>query len=201
MPGSEPLSQTEALRAGSQEAFETIFREHYAPVFAVAYRLLGSAAEAEDAAQEAFLRLYEHPLPAGRDHNLRGWLLRVTTNLAYNALRSRGRRRLREERAGAEHAGAERAWAEAESAGQDAAGGSTVVDPAAADTAAMVRAVLARLAERQVQLLLLRQAGLSYAELAGALGVAPGSIGTLLARAERAFRDLYGELKEMEHDA
>src|SRR5450756_1636225 len=92
MPGREPLSQTEALlaglRAGSQEAFETIFREHYAQVFAVAYRLLGSASEAEDAAQEAFLRLYEHPLPAGRNHNLRGWLLRVTTNLAYNALRN-----------------------------------------------------------------------------------------------------------------
>jgi RNA polymerase sigma-70 factor (ECF subfamily) len=193
MPGREPLSQTEALlaglRAGSQEAFETIFREHYAQVFAVAYRLLGSASEAEDAAQEAFLRLYEHPLPAGRNHNLRGWLLRVTTNLAYNALRSRGRRRLREERA----------LAEAQSAGQPAAGDSMVA--ATADTAAKVRGVLARLPERQVQLLLLRQAGLSYAELAGALGVAPGSIGTLVARAERAFRDLYGELEEMEHDA
>ena len=192
MPGREPLSQTEALlaglRAGSQEAFETIFREHYAQVFAVAYRLLGSASEAEDAAQEAFLRLYEHPLPAGSNHNLRGWLLRVTTNLAYNALRSRGRRRLREERA----------LAEAQSAGQPAAGDSMV---AAADTGAKVRGVLARLPERQVQLLLLRQAGLSYAELAGALGVAPGSIGTLVARAERAFRDLYGELEEMEHDA
>jgi RNA polymerase sigma-70 factor (ECF subfamily) len=193
MPGSEPLSQTEALlaglRAGSQEAFETIFRDHYAQVFAVACRLLGSAPEAEDAAQEAFLRLYEHPLPAGRDHNLRGWLLRVTTNLAYNALRSRGRRRLREERA----------LAEAQSVGQAASGDSMVT--AAADTEAKVRGVLARLPERQVHLLLLRQAGLSYAELASALGVAPGSIGTLLARAERAFRDLYGELEEMEHDA
>jgi RNA polymerase sigma-70 factor, ECF subfamily len=196
MPESEPLTQTEALlvglRAGSKEAFETIFREHYAQVFATAYRLLGSASEAEDAAQEAFLRLYEHPLPAGRDHNLRGWLLRVTTNLAYNALRSRGRRRLREERASAV-----RAAAEAESVDQAVSDDSA----AAADTAVKVRAVLARLAERQVQLLLLRQAGLSYAGLAGALGVAPGSIGTLLARAERAFRDLYGELEEMEHDA
>lgn len=193
MPGSEPLSRTEVLlaglRAGSQEAFEAIFREHYAPVFAVAYRLLGSATEAEDTAQEAFLRLYEHPLPAGRDHNLRGWLLRVTTNLAYNVLRSRGRRRSREERAGVE------------SALRPPALASPVADAAAADTAASVRAVLARLPERQVQLLLLRQAGLSYVELAGALGVAPGSIGTLLARAERAFRNLYGELEEIEDDA
>ncbi len=196
MLGSEPLSQTEVLlaglRAGNQEAFETVFREHYGPVFAVAYRLLGSAAEAEDAAQEAFLRLYEHPLPAGRDHNLRGWLLRVTTNLAYNALRSRGRRRVREERAGSMRAAAETA-----SEGQDAAARSAAD---AADAAARVRAVLARLPERQGQLLLLRQAGLTYAELATALGVAPGSVGTLLARAERAFRDQYAKLEEMEHD-
>jgi RNA polymerase sigma-70 factor, ECF subfamily len=60
--------------------------------------------------------------------------------------------------------------------------------------------VLARLSERQVQLLLLRQAGLSYAELADALGVAPGSIGTLLARAERAFRQAYAELEAMERE-
>jgi RNA polymerase sigma-70 factor, ECF subfamily len=191
MPGSEPLTQTEALlaglRAGSREAFETIFREHFGPVFATAYRLLGSAAEAEDVAQEAFLRLYEHPLPAGRDHNLRGWLLRVTTNLAYNALRSRARRLQREERAKLSSSGLA-----ADSPGQDMAD---------ADTTARVRAVLAHLPERQVQLLLLRQAGLSYAELAGALGVAPGSVGTLLARAERAFRDQYGKLEETEHDA
>ncbi len=191
MPGSEPLTETEALlaglRAGSQEAFETIFREHYGPVFATAYRLLGSAAEAEDVAQEAFLRLYEHPLPAGRDHNLRGWLLRVSTNLAYNALRSRARRQRREERA--------------QAPGEAAGASSPGQDVLAADTAARVRSVLAGLPERQVQLLLLRQAGLSYAELAGALGVAAGSIGTLLARAERAFREQYGKLEETEDDA
>jgi RNA polymerase sigma-70 factor (ECF subfamily) len=191
MSGSEPLTETEALlaglRAGSQEAFETIFRAHYGPVFATAYRLLGSAAEAEDVAQECFLRLYEHPLPPGRDHNLRGWLLRVATNLAYNALRSRTRRQRREERAQAPDGGVE-----ASSPGQDVA---------ASHTAARVRSALAGLSERQVQLLLLRQAGLSYAELAGALGVAPGSIGTLLARAERAFRDQYGKLEETVDDA
>ena len=53
------------------------------------------------------------------------------------------------------------------------------------------RAVLAELPPQQAQLLMLRHAGLSYKELALALDVAPTSIGTLLARAERAFEARY----------
>jgi RNA polymerase sigma-70 factor (ECF subfamily) len=54
-----------------------------------------------------------------------------------------------------------------------------------------VRAALARLPERSAKLLLLRHAGLAYAEIAAALQVAPGSVGTLLVRAERAFLAAY----------
>ena len=63
-----------------------------------------------------------------------------------------------------------------------------------ADVQETVRAALASLDERQVQLLLLRQEGLSYRELATVLGVAPGSVGTLLARAEAAFERTYRKL-------
>ena len=52
-------------------------------------------------------------------------------------------------------------------------------------------AALAELPPQQAQLLMLRHAGLSYKELALALDVAPTSIGTLLARAERAFEARY----------
>jgi RNA polymerase sigma-70 factor, ECF subfamily len=60
-----------------------------------------------------------------------------------------------------------------------------------AETQTLVRAALAQLPERQTQLLLLRQMGMSYNDLAETCQVAPGSIGTLLARAARAFRDAY----------
>ncbi|HHX45726.1 MAG TPA: hypothetical protein GX714_17355, partial [Chloroflexi bacterium] len=50
-----------------------------------------------------------------------------------------------------------------------------------------VRAVLRRIGKRQAALLVLRHSGLRYREIARVLGVAPGSVGTLLARAERAF--------------
>jgi RNA polymerase sigma-70 factor (ECF subfamily) len=48
-----------------------------------------------------------------------------------------------------------------------------------------------------VQLLLLRQEGLSYRELADALGLAPGSVGTLLARAEAAFIKAYDKATDV----
>ena len=66
-----------------------------------------------------------------------------------------------------------------------------------AERAARVRAVLASLKPRDAQLLLLRSGGLAYRELAVTLGIEPGSVGTLLARAEaefeRKFRARYGE--------
>jgi RNA polymerase sigma-70 factor (ECF subfamily) len=54
-----------------------------------------------------------------------------------------------------------------------------------------VRQALASLPERQRAALLLRHAGYSYAEIAATLDLAVGSVGVLLARGERAFRDAY----------
>ena len=59
---------------------------------------------------------------------------------------------------------------------------------AASETRDEVRAVLARLPERSAAMLALRYAGLSYAEIAAALDVRASSVGTLLRRAEDAFR-------------
>lgn len=67
---------------------------------------------------------------------------------------------------------------------------------AAAEERGQVRQVLATLQERQSELLILRSSGLSYEELADALALNPASVGTLLARAQQAFRKefikLYG---------
>ena len=54
-----------------------------------------------------------------------------------------------------------------------------------------VREVLLTLKPRLARLLLLRYSGLSYAEIASALEIAPSSVGTLLARAEKAFEQAY----------
>jgi RNA polymerase sigma factor (sigma-70 family) len=56
---------------------------------------------------------------------------------------------------------------------------------------AAVRRALAEVPERQRECLLLRHSGYSYAEIAETLGIAIGSVGVLLARAEHAFRTTY----------
>ncbi len=159
----------------SEVEFDALFLAHYEGVYRLLYRIVGAREDAEDLAQETFLRLARHGQPDQEPH-VRAWLYRVATNLAYNLLRSEGRRQRRQQAYGA-------------------ANGETETDPieiaARQDERAAVRRALASLPERQAQLLLLRHAGLSYRELAAVIGVASGSVGTLLARAEAAFEKAY----------
>ncbi len=162
----------ERLRHGDEAAFEELFARHYATVYRVLYGLTGKREAAEDAAQETFLTLYRRP--PSPHQPVRPWLCRVALNTALNALRSERRDVKRIERA---------------------AQTPTADDPSEAAERAeerdQVRAALAMLPQRQAQLLLLRHSGLSYAEVAAVLDLAPGSIGTLLVRAERAFAEAY----------
>lgn len=175
--GRAELEEQELLersRAGDELAFARLFERHWDGVVRVLVRLLGDPEAAGDLAQEVFVQLLRRP-PDG-SVPLRAWLYRVAINSGYNALRSERRRRNREDAALAQAALASRT--PAEEAGR-------------AEERDAVRRVLVRLPERQRLCLALRAEGLSYAEIAAALGIAPGSVGTLLARAERAFKAEY----------
>jgi RNA polymerase sigma factor (sigma-70 family) len=176
---SKPL-----VDATDEETFEAVFRRYYPLVYQLAYRCTGQREEADDIAQEAFLRFYRMPPQATSDQARRAWLCRVTTNLGLNALRGRLRRSSREERAG------EGAQAPAPEDAVRLNPEQQVIDN---EQAAFIRSVLAELPERQQTYILLRSIGLSYAEIAQATGVAPASVGSLLARAEREFRRRYHE--------
>ena len=75
-------------RQGDGAAWEDLVGEHQQPVFRLAYLLLGDPDEAQDVAQETFIRAYRamHRFDAQRP--LRPWLLRIAANLAYNRQRS-----------------------------------------------------------------------------------------------------------------
>lgn len=174
-----------------ETAFEALFLAHYSAVYGVAFRLTGNPHEADDLTAETFWRLWQRP-PA-RDENVAGWLYRVATRLGYNSLRA-GRRREGHETA-ATRGLPDGLW-------------NIAAPPDPAETAelreerAAVRAVLKRLPLRDVQVLTLRHAGLAYKEIAAALEIAPGSVGTLLARAEERFAKQYrGMYQEGEPDA
>lgn len=154
-----------AVRADLEE----VFRATYPRVVGVAARVLGSRDEAEDVAQEVFLTFGRSSVPAGEAAR---WLSVAAAHTALNHLRSDRRRASREE----------------------ATGGVGVECPDVAETVVTreerrrVRAALARLPRRQAVALVLRHSGLSYTEVAAALDLSPGSVGTTVRRAESALR-------------
>ncbi len=153
---------------------EQVFRAAYPRVVGVAARVLGSRDEAEDVAQDVFLAFGRSAVPAGEAV---GWLCVAVAHTALNHLRS-GRRRVAREAAARD-------------------GGRTGPDtaPDVADAVVVaeerrrVRAALTRLPRRQAVALVLRHSGLSYAEVAAALDLSPGSVGTTVRRAESALRE------------
>lgn len=72
-------------------AWEQLIRRYQEPVFRLAYLLLGDAAEADDVAQETFIRAYLHLGQFDASRPLRPWLLQITANLARNRHRSLSR--------------------------------------------------------------------------------------------------------------
>jgi len=162
--------------------FEAIFLEHWPRVYGVLLRLVGDHAEAEDLALETFWRLYDRPPQDESSLNVGGWLYRVATNLGLNAIRAWKRRERYEMEAGLWDAGAN-AGVDPERAVSDA------------EDRRRARLVLRDMDQRPAQLLILRLSGLSYRELAAALGVSENSIGTLLTRAEREFEKRYRRLE------
>ncbi|HEV3504729.1 MAG TPA: sigma-70 family RNA polymerase sigma factor [Actinomycetes bacterium] len=168
-------------QAGSRERFGLVFRERYRELYGLGYRLLGDHGEAEDVVQETFLKLDGHPVLERPDPEVAAWLRRVCLNTAYNRLRGQRRATARLDLAGR----AERADDEAD------AGPTPLLEVLRAEQQQAVRQALAALPERQRACLLLRHAGYSYAEIAATLDLAVGSVGVLLARGERAFREAY----------
>jgi RNA polymerase sigma factor (sigma-70 family) len=170
--------------AAADEAFELTFSRYYPLVYRLAYRYVGEPDEAEDIAQEVFLRLYHLPPQAGTEAQRRAWLCRVAINLGLNALRQRKSSIAQEGRMDAGEQERTLEGAEEQNPEQ------LVL---AQERAALVRSILAQLPERQQVCLLLRSTGFSYEEIAEATGIPLTSIGSVLARAMQAFRRSYHE--------
>lgn len=161
------------LHAASSEeaAFEALFTSEYARVVGIANRVLDDQHEAEDVAQEVFIDF--HRLHSATADYAPAWLHRAAAHASLNRLRGSRRRQKRE----VAHVLRE---------------GDRTLDPQQQaevnEDRRRVRVALARLAPKPAAVLALRASGLSYAEVAQALGVGIGQVGTLLRRAEAALR-------------
>jgi RNA polymerase sigma-70 factor (ECF subfamily) len=152
--------------------FEAVFRDQYPRMARVIARVVKDRARAEELAVEVFLKFWRSPGAHGE--NAEGWLYRTAVRKGLDELRQRTRRRTYERLLGI---------------------GRKVPTPedlhGAAQEQERVRAVLAAIGSRQAELLVLRSDGLSYQELAVAMELNPASVGTLLSRAQGAFRKEY----------
>src|SRR5919108_3261709 len=161
------------MTASSSEeaAFEALFTSEYARVVGIANRVLADGHEAEKVAEGVFFDF--HRLHSAKASYAPAWLHRAAAHESLNRLRGSRRRQKRE----VAHVIRE---------------GDRTLDPQQQaevnEDRRQVRAALARLAPKPAAVLVLRASGLSYAEVAEALGVGIGQVGTLLRRAEAALR-------------
>ncbi|HSE92525.1 MAG TPA: sigma-70 family RNA polymerase sigma factor [Methylomirabilota bacterium] len=178
-PVSDPPGLVDRLRAGEPAAFEDLVRTYQHRVFGVAARMLGSAAEAEEIAQEVFLRVHRSVGDFRGQARLSTWLYAITSRLCLNRLASGARRRERAD---------EEALREAPSGEAD---GAAALERGELETA--LRQAIAELPEERRIVVVLRDVeGLSYDEIAAALDLEPG---TVRSRLHRARTDLKAKLE------
>jgi RNA polymerase sigma-70 factor (ECF subfamily) len=157
--------------AGDRAALDELFRRYRLAAYRVAYRLLGNEADALDAVQEGFVKALTHLGGFQGRSSFKTWLLRVVSNASLDLGRQRGRREaLSLDATPADEASSPRLLS-ADEAGRGLE---------RADLRILLDQALGTLSEVQRQTFVLHaDAGLSYREVADALGI---SIGTVMSR-------------------
>mgnify|MGYP001175535313 FL=1 len=81
--------RVEAVLLGDQEAFTDLVNDHQRAVYNLTYRMLGDASEAEDAAQETFIRAYHHLASFDSFRSFKTWLLSIASHYCIDLIRKR----------------------------------------------------------------------------------------------------------------
>jgi RNA polymerase sigma-70 factor (ECF subfamily) len=178
-----PLDDADLIdraRQGDVRAYEELVERYREIAFRTAYLIARNAADAQDAAQEAFVKAY-FALPRFRqDSPLRPWLLRIVANEARNRRRSAGRRERLALRVAAEPSSG------------DVSAPSPEAEVLSREERAALLAAVERLPERLRVVVACRYfLGMSEAETAAALGLRAG---TVKSRAHRSLARLRSEI-------
>jgi len=170
--------------------FESFVAEHQNLVFGYAYRMLGNRSDAQDIAQETFLRAFRHFDSLRQEPAVRGWLKTVTRNLCLNHLtRYRSRWRFFSDWRRPDHDDPD--WDPVDSipcpSNQDS-------EVERADQRSLLEQLLAKLPDHQrVPLVLYHFEEMSYEDIASTLKVSLGKVKTDIHRARTALK------KKMNH--
>jgi RNA polymerase sigma-70 factor (ECF subfamily) len=179
---SRPRDESELVeraRRGDENAYEELVRAHQGIAFRTAYLVAGSAAEAEEAAQEGFIKAYRALGRFRPGSPFRPWLLQIVVNEARNRRRSEGRRA----------ALALRAAAEGTSGGAAPSPEGALVT--GEDRERLLEAVNGLREEERLVIACRFFLELSEEETAAALGVRPGTVKSRTSRALEHLRESY----------
>jgi len=188
IPGDQERALLEGLRAGREDAYETLILRYEHPVFSIVSRVMDDPEDAADVTQEVFLKIFRKLDAFRGDSSLKTWIYRIAVNEAHNHRRWFGRHRRQE--------------VALEPAAGQCGIRDLVPDPGPSpyesardhETHALIEDALKRIGAQYRAALVLREIeGLSYEEIAGILEISLGTVKSRILRGREALRKLLAE--------
>lgn len=172
-----------AAQKGDLDAFNHLVTRHERAVYNVCYRMLRDAALAEDATQDAFIRVW-NSIDSFRGGIVRPWILRIATNRTYDILRAQARRP-------AQSLDAQPFESEPEWTSQSDAVEHPESFASRGELSTFLEAALAELPEDQRLAIVLSDVqGYPYDEIAEVMGVAIGTVKSRISRGRSRLREV-----------
>jgi RNA polymerase sigma-70 factor (ECF subfamily) len=163
--------------AGERQAYNPLVERYQRAVYSLARRMLRDHDQADEVAQETFVRAYVNLKKYDRRYRFYTWIITIATNLCHDSL------------------GASKRSQPLELAGEQASNCDPLEDTAGADTCSRIRDEIDRLPPEQRQVLLLRvDRELSYQEISKVMKIPVGSV---MSRLFRARQRLAPRIREM----
>ncbi len=165
---SDELLVSSFVHSGERDALEVLLRRHESSVFGLAYRMLGTRADALDATQEVFLTVFRKASSFHHQSAFKTWLYRLTVNTCHDFGRKRAR------------------------TPSPMADGPEASDrPSDVETRLSVEAALRQLLPDQRAVVVMRDLyGMGYGEIAASTGVPVGTVKSRVARARMRLAEL-----------
>jgi len=177
-PDSELVRQ---IQSGEAAAFDELMRRYKRPVVNFIFRMLGNAQDADDVAQDVFVRVYQNLDTYRPETKFSTWLFALARHAAIDRIRWRSRHRAES----------------IESAPEIVAPSGTAEDVSAREIGDQIAATVAKLPEDQKTAIILSEYhGMSYAEIAGVMRCSEKSVESRLYRARQTLRAALQHLLE-----
>jgi RNA polymerase sigma-70 factor (ECF subfamily) len=170
-PDSEIVRQ---IQSGEATAFDELMRRYKHPVVNFVFRMLGNAQDADEIAQDVFVRVYQNLDTYRPETKFSTWLFALARNAAIDRLRWRARHPTES----------------IESAPETSASSGTAEDVSAREIGEQIAAAVAKLPEDQrTAIVLAEYHGMSYAEIAAVMRCSEKSVESRLYRAKQTLRE------------